>query len=192
MLFCPFCREAFDDVQRCPAHDVELVTLRELGQLSAARLSDDQRLPWWSVQCGRGWVGLGAVGTLVAFFCPFGRLVGDVAVSNTLLTLARGRALRLWIVPVAVLALLLMLVRRRTPAAMRGARLASLLMSWLPSAVVAFTWYGASAAAEAMATRQGGPVLFQLGIGSWLVFASGVVLSVGSLRLGARPETRVR
>jgi hypothetical protein len=191
MLFCPFCREAFDETERCPDHDVPLVTLRELGQLSAAQIPDDQALPLWSARQGRGLVALGAVGALVGFFCPFGRLLGDVEISNTLAALARGRALRLWIVPVAALALLSMLYRRRSALAMRGARLGALFVSSLPSAVVAITWWGARAAAATMATRGGANVSFQLGWGSWLVFASSVVALLGSARLGVRPKPGV-
>jgi fumarate reductase subunit D len=188
MLFCPFCREAFDDAERCPHHDVALVSLRELGQLSAANVPDDERLPMGSLRLGRGALLLGAAGTLLGFFCPFGQLVGDVSISNTLLTLARGRAVRLWVVPVAALALLSMLHRRRTPAAMRGARLGALFVACLPSIVVAVTWYGAAKAAGAMA----GEVTFQLGLGSWLVFVSGVLAIAGSARLGVRRAQRVR
>jgi polyferredoxin len=192
MLFCPFCKEAFDELTRCPHHDVELVSLRVLGQLSAAKVPDDERLPLWSTRFGRGWLLFGAVGMLLSFFCPFGQLLGDVTISNTLFTLARGRAFRLWVVPVAALTLLLTLYRRRTPAAMRGARLGALFVSCLPSVVVSITWYGAHSAANAMATSSGGDVTFQLGLGSWLVFSSAAFASVGSARLGVQPATRIR
>jgi hypothetical protein len=141
---------------------------------------------------GRSWVLLGALGTLLAFFCPFGQLLGDVSISSTLFTLARGRALRLWVVPVAALMLLLTLFRRRTPAAMRGARLSALLVSCVPSVVVLITWIGASSAAEAMATSSGGDVKFQLGSGSALVFVSGALALLGSVRLGVQRAQRVR
>jgi hypothetical protein len=191
MLFCPFCKEGFDDVARCPHHDVALVSLRVLGQLSAARVPDDQRLPWWSPKLGRGFLLTAAFMTLLAFLCPFGELLGDVTVSNTLLTLARGRALRLWVVPMAALALLLILFRRRTPAAMRGARLSALFLACLPSAVVLITWLGASRAAEVMATSSGGQLEFRIGLGSDMVFVAGVLALVGSVRLGVQPKTRV-
>lgn len=191
MLFCPFCREAFDDVARCPHHDVALVSLRELGQLSAANVPDDKRVPLWSPGFGRGWVALGAVATLLSFLGPFGELLGDVEINNTLLHLARGRAVRLWVVPVAAFALLLTLYRRRSPEAMRGARLGTLIVSCLPSAVVLFTWRGAVLAAEAMASS-GNQVTFRLGLGSYAVFLSGALAIFGSLRLGQKPARRVR
>lgn len=192
MLFCPFCREAFEGVTRCPDHDVELVTLRELGQLAAAITPDDGRLPAASPRFGRGQIALGALGTLVGFVCPFGALAGEVRVQNSLLALARGRALRLWIVPAAAFALLLMLYRRRTPRELRGARLGALFVSCLPAAVVGYTWYGTTQAAAALAAKTGGPVVFHAGFGIWLVLASAALLVWGSARLGARTGPRVR
>lgn len=192
MLFCPFCREAFDDVTRCPDHDVELVTLRELGQLAAAVKDEDGALPLTSLRLGRWQIALGALTMLVGFALPFGVLQGEVSVQNSLLTLARGRALRLWIVPAAALALALMLYRRRTPREMRGARLGALFVSVLPALVVAYTWYGTQQAAAVLASKSGSPVTFQLGIGSVLVFASTLLLLWGSARLGVQRRPRVR
>lgn len=192
MRFCPFCREAFDDVTRCPSHDVELVTLRELGDLAALDVSDDLDASVWSPRRGRGVLAAGALLTLIGFLCPFGTLRGPVAVTNTLLGLARGRSLRLWIVPLAALALLLTLYRRRSGAALRGARLAALFVSLLPSAVVASTWFGARNAAAELAAESRRAIAFQLGAGSWLVFAAGAICVWGSLMLGARPARRVR
>jgi hypothetical protein len=192
MLFCPFCREAFDDVTRCPDHDVQLVTLRELGQLAAAVSADDSPLPFMSPRCGRWQIAVGALATLVAFVCPFGELAGETSVQNSLLTLARGRALRLWIVPAAAFALLLMLYRRRTPRQLRGARLGALFVGSLPSVVVAYTWYGAHQAATALATKTASAVAFHVGFGSVLVFASALILGWGSVRLGAQRRPRVR
>jgi len=192
MLFCPFCREAFDDVSRCPDHDVELVSLRELGQLAAASTPDDEPLPLASPRCGRWQLALGALGTLVAFLGPFGELRADVSVQNSLLTLARGRNLRLWIVPAAAFALLLMLYRRRTPRQLRGARLGAFFVSCLPSAVVLYTWYGAQEAAAALAERTGNAAAFYVGAGTIGVMASWALLTWGCLRLGVRAGPRVR
>jgi len=191
MLFCPFCREAFDDVTRCPDHDVALVTLRELGQLAAAVAPDDGLLPLMSGRCGRWQVALGALATLVAFGCPFGELQGEISVQNSLLALARARALRLWIVPAAAVALLLMLYRRRTPQQLRSARLAALFVSCLPAVVVGYTWYGAHQAALTLADKTSSPVSFHLGYGSVLVFGSALVLAWGSCRLGVQRRPSV-
>ncbi|MEY4582312.1 MAG: hypothetical protein RL701_7015 [Pseudomonadota bacterium] len=198
MLYCPFCRELFDvDAQqrpkaRCPDHDLELVTLRELARYSELSAADDQPLALWSPKRARGWLALGALTTLIAFLCPFGSLVGDTELSNTLFMLARGQAVRLWVVPTAAFALFLMLHRRRTPVALRGARLAALFVSVLPSVVVFMTWRGARAAAHALADRTVSHIEFQLGSGAWLVWGSGILLTFASLRLGVHKRPLVR
>jgi hypothetical protein len=190
--YCPFCREGFSDLARCPDHDLQLVTLRELGRFYGSYRERDQRMAWWSPRLSRGWLALGATATLLAFACPFGRLAGDVAVTNTLFRLARAHAIRLWLVPLGATALLLMLYRRRTPAALRGARLAALFVSCLPSYAVATTWLGARSAAHALSVQRAAPIEFHLGFGAWLVWAAGSVLLVASLRLGTHERSRKR
>jgi hypothetical protein len=192
MRFCPFCKEAFDDTERCPTHDVELVGLRELGLIAAASTSDDAALPAWSPRRGRGLLGFGALLTLIAFFLPLASLSGDLHVTNSLFTLARGRALRLWIVPMAAFALLLMVYRRRTGPEMRGARVAALFLSVLPSAVVIFTLLGTRSAALRLAEQLRSDVQLQIGLGSWLVGVASVPLLWGSIMFGVRPKPRVR
>ncbi|MET0391308.1 MAG: hypothetical protein ABW321_35370 [Polyangiales bacterium] len=192
MLFCPFCREAFDDETRCPDHDVALVSLRELGRMAAQTGAEERVLAWWSPRFARGWVALGAIGTLTAFVCPFGHLTGDVARTSSLLTLARGHAVRLWIVPIAALTLLWMLLRRRTPATLRAARVAAVFVACLPSIVVIVTWLGAREAADVLAIKLAGVVEFHLGIGAWLVWASGLSAVAGGLRLGVGGKRFVR
>lgn len=197
MGYCPFCREAFDATARCPHHDLQLVSLRELSRYTDNDAADEQPLPWWSPKRARGLVAAGAFSTLLAFVCPFGRLVGDVELTNTLFSLAsasgsgRGHATRLWIVPVAALALLLLVFRRRTPAALRSARLAALFVGLLPSCVVWVTWLGAREAAQLLALKRGADIEFQLGFGAWLVWASGLLLTWGSLSLGLRKRPSV-
>jgi fumarate reductase subunit D len=185
MLFCPFCREPFEDLDRCPSHDLALVTLRELGALVAA--ADETALPFWALRRGRGQVLSGALLTLIGFFCPFGSLTGELTRTNTLFALARGRTPRLWIVPLAAIALLLILVRRRTGPEQRGARIAALFVSTLPSLVVMSSWLGARAAAQRLSDVQ-----FQLGFGAWLVWCAAVLLLWGSAILGVRPKIRLR
>ena len=192
ILFCPFCREAFEGETRCPSCDVELVALRELGALAAAAAPDDAPLSVWSPKRGRGVLGFGALLTLIAFFCPFATLDGDRRVTNTLYTLARGRSLRLWLVPLAAFALLLMLYRRRTGPSMRGARLAAIFLSLIPSAVVAFSLSGAESAALRLSHDFQTEWSLQIGLGSWLIWFAALPLVWGSARLGVRSARRVR
>jgi hypothetical protein len=192
ILFCPFCRESFEGLSRCPSHDVELVTLRELAELAAATVHDEAALALWSPRRGRALLAAGAALTLLGFFAPLARLSGDLQASSSLWTLAHGRALRLWIVPTAAFAIAMMLYRRRTGIEMRGARVAALFVSLLPSAVVAYTLRGANSAALLMADQLQADVHLQIGLGSWLVFAAGGLLIAGSVRFGVKPKVRVR
>lgn len=190
VLFCPFCSEAFEGVERCPSHDLALVPFRELPR--ALPRGDDTGIPLHSAAFGKGPLFVGALLTLVAFFCPLVRLSGQVEIQNTLRELATGRAPRLWLVPAAALAVLSILLRRRTPASMRSARLALCLLSVLPSALVAFTLSGAGAAARRMAQQFGASISVHWGAGAWLTWGAAVLLLWGSLRFGVRAQTRVR
>jgi hypothetical protein len=189
VLFCPFCAEAFEGLDRCPTHDLALVPFR---QLPRSRVPDDERVAMASPTLGRGPLFLGALLTLIAFFCPLVRLSGQVEIQNTLRELASGRAPRLWLVPVSALAVVSILVRRRTPASMRGARLALCLLSLLPSGLVLFTLSGAGSAAQRMAEQLGARIYVHWGAGAWLTLGAAIPLLWGSLRFGVFPQTRVR
>lgn len=190
VLFCPFCAEPFEGLSRCPAHDLELVPFRELSRLRTT--DDDDRVPVYSPSMGRGALFLGVIVTLVAFLCPLVRLSGAIELTNTLEELATGRAPRLWLVPAAAVATLSILLRRRTPSQMRGARLALCLLAALPSVVVAVTLAGASDAAQLLAQKLGGHIQVHWGAGAWLVWIAAIPLLWGSLRFGAQAKRRVR
>lgn len=189
VLFCPFCSEPFEGLDRCPSHDLALVPFRDLPR---ARTPDDARVALASPTFGRGALFIGAVLTLVAFFCPLVRLSGQVEIQNTLRELATGRAPRLWLVPAAALAVISILVRRRTPAGMRGARLALFMLSLLPTGLVLFTLSGAGAAAQRMAEQLGARIAVHWGAGAWLTLAAAIPLLWGSLRFGVPPKPRVQ
>lgn len=189
VLFCPFCAEAFEGLDRCPTHELALVPFR---QLPRARVPDDARVALGSPTLGRGALFAGALGTLIAFFCPLVRLSGQVEVQNSLRELASGRAPRLWLVPAAAVAVLSILARRRTPAGMRGARLALFLISLLPSGLVLFTLAGAGAAAQRMAEQLGARIFVHFGAGAWLTWLAAIPLLWGSARFGVPPKPRVR
>lgn len=189
VLFCPFCAEPFEGLERCPSHDLALVPFRELPR---ARTPDDARVALSSTTFGRGPLFAGAALTLIAFFCPLVRLSGQVEIENTLRELATGRAPRLWLVPATALAVLSILVRRRTPAGMRGARLALCSLSLLPTGLVLFTLSGAGAAAQRMAEQLGAQIALHWGAGAWLTLGAAIPLLWGSLRFGVPPKPRVR
>ncbi len=190
VLFCPFCAEPFEGLTRCPTHDLELVPFRQLERIRAPR--DDARVPVYSPSLGRGYLFAGAFLTLLAFFCPLVRLSGQVELTNSLVQLATGRAPRLWLIPAAALATLSVLIRRRTPAGMRGARLALWLLALLPSVVVAITLSGAHQAAQQLAGQLGAQIQVHWGAGVYLVWIAALPLAWGSQRLGVLPARRVR
>jgi hypothetical protein len=190
VLFCPFCAEPFEGVARCPSHDLELITFRELSRLQEQ--SDQVRVPLRSLRFGRGALLAGAALTLIGFFCPLVRLSGQVEISNTLRDLAGGRAPRLWLVPAVALAVISVVLRRRTPAGMRGARLALCFLVLIPSALVATTLSGARDAAQLMTERLGAQVQVHWGAGAWLVWCAALPLLWGSLKFGVPAARRVR
>lgn len=189
VLFCPFCRESFEGIERCPSHDLALIDFQQLARVDLA--SDDARLPVQSLRGGRGWLLAGAVLTLCAFFLPLAHLSGAVEVESTLRALT-GRAPRLWLLPAAALATLSVLARRRTPSAMRGARVAVGLLALIPSAVVVVTLENTRAASAQLARTLGAQIHVHVGAGAWLVWSALVPLLWGSLRFGVMPRPRVR
>jgi hypothetical protein len=192
VLFCPFCRETFEGIDRCPTHDLGLVPFRVL-QAIVDSTQDDKPLRFASLRLGRGPIFVGAALTSVAFFLPLLRLSGQVESSSTLLRLAstQGEGMRLWFVPMSAFTLLLTLYRRRSPAAMRGARLVAMMLALLPSAVVAWTLRGAYEAAARMNELMGGGIHTQLGGGSLLTFVAAILLVAGAARLGVLRARRV-
>jgi uncharacterized membrane protein len=189
VMFCPFCHEPFEGIARCPSHDLALVEYRELSR--SRLVPEDAQLPLLSLQGARGFVLMGALVTLLAFFLPMARLSGQVEAVNTLRELA-SRAPRLWLVPAAALAALSVLVRRRSPVAMRSARLALGMLALIPSAVVGFTLLGTHEAAVQMSLDLGGPVRVHLGLGSWLIFVALAPLLWAAVRFGVMRRPRVR
>jgi hypothetical protein len=110
-LFCPFCRDGFEDCTECPEHELTLVPIDELPRepgrlLGSVTFFADPRL-------GRGAVLLGATLVLAGFLVP-------------LLEVAIDGAGNLWFTPGAAIALLWILWRRRSRGAMRAARAAVL------------------------------------------------------------------
>lgn len=189
VLFCPFCAEAFEGLERCPSHDLALVPFRELPR---QRTPDDARVAIGSPRFGRGALFGGAALTFIAFFCPLVRLSGQVEIENTARELAAGRAPRLWLVPAVALAVISILARRRTPAGMRGARLALCLLSLLPTGLVLFTLSGAGTAAQRMAEQLGARIAVHWGEGAWLTLFALIPLLWGSARFGVPEKPRVR
>lgn len=184
VLFCPFCKESFEGEQQCPEHELELVPIFELP-VERRQLDDNARIPWFSPALGRGPVAAAALATLLAFGAlPLSRVEGPVSMGGTMLRLALESTPRLWLVPAAALAVLMILLRRRSPLGMRGVRLLVPLLACVPPAVVYWSWRGVVAAVALLAQRSGQALEPQLGTGAWLVFVAALPGVVFGLRLG--------
>ncbi len=191
VLFCPFCREHFEGQERCPTHELGLVPFSELGDpIDGSR--DEIPLPLHSLRFGRGSLFTGALLTLIACVCPLASMSGQVSMSGTLLRMAHGQAAHLWLVPIAAAAQLSILYRRRSPAALRGARLVVLLLSLLPSGLVAVTLVGVHGAAALMTERMRSAVDMHIGVGAWLVWLAALPMLRAATKLGAAPARRVQ
>lgn len=184
VLFCPFCGEAFEGETRCPAHELALVPWSALPGRKAS-VADEQALPWTSPRLGRGAVALGAVLALGAFVAlPLARVEGDLQMGGSMLALASSGTHKLWLVPAAAWAQLAILYRRRTPAAMRGARLAVALVACVAPACALWTWSGARAAVDLLAARTHQDLQMFPAAGAYALALAFVAMLLGALRLG--------
>jgi hypothetical protein len=190
VLFCPFCGEAFEAQARCPAHDLRLVPWHTLADRSRS-VSETDPMPWQSLRLGRGWLAVGAALTLLAFIAlPLAEVDGALHMSGSMLRLALQRAPRLWLVPAAATAQMMVLYRRRSAHALRAARVAAALVACVPTLVVAFTWFGAREAVALLAERLQQPLHIHIGPGAVVIAVAGAVMLVGALRLGVVGDSK--
>jgi hypothetical protein len=184
VLFCPFCRESFEGETVCPEHELSLVPWSDLPR--PAR-SDDEVLPWWSPAFGRGPLGVGAAGSLLAFMVwPLASTEGALRMGGSMLKLALLGSPKLWLVVMGPLALLVLLYRRRTPLSLRRARLAALVMALVPAAAAAWAFAAAREATARLAAREGSPIELRLDLGGYALIACTVLSCIGALKLGGK------
>lgn len=187
VLFCPFCRDAFEDVEVCPEHTLALVPFQRLPTRGPENPSSPM-LPPWEFRFGRGWVAAGALLTLLGFFFPLAELTGQIQASSTLVELATGRAKTLWLVPMTATAMLVLLVRHRQASRLRSLRLAVLWLALLGAAVVGLTLLGAHDAAAMLDAQTAGEVQLRTGAGCWLVGVGAACATWGAFHLGRAPR----
>ncbi|MFI5306896.1 MAG: hypothetical protein ACHQ53_06080 [Polyangiales bacterium] len=184
LRFCPFCGEAFEGHTHCPEHELELLPWAALARAERV-VSEHETLAWFSPRLGRGWVAAGAVLFLLAFVAlPLGRVHGSVEMGGSMLRLALAGTPRLWLVPAAAWAVLMILYRRRTPRAMRAARLAVLLVGGVPAFAAISTWLSSRHAVALLASRTGQELRLELGAGVYLIGIATLTLLVAGMRLG--------
>lgn len=155
-LFCPFCEECFEGEERCPEHDIPLVPFEDLAAARGRDMpADDERVAALDPRFGRLALGIGAMAVLAGFFLPFVESTfpdGTVS-SGTGFETASNVALNLWIVPAVAGTVISILVRRRKPLQMRGARLAVLVLGIIAVSSLIYTvsrvFHGAESVREA-------------------------------------------
>lgn len=179
LLFCPFCRDCFEDTDRCPDHDLVLVPFEELPVV-AKEQEDDAPVPMLDPRRGRVELVVAALGLLAGFVAP---LVSVSALgrtqSFTALAAAAERAPNLWSIPIAGALFASLVARRRTPIAMRGARLAALMVALTPIVSVV---YSVRRMMTAASMEEGVTVDVQWG--AYVVALAAIVAIVGSIRFG--------
>lgn len=186
LLFCPFCRECYEGETSCPEHELPLVDFSELPrQAHERRLAGwEEDLDPWDPRFGRGFLAAGAALTGLGFFLPFASGVfDDDPMAWTGLDLATGPARILWTVPFVVAVYVYLLVRRRTPLQMLGARLVAVLLAFMPPLSVGYSMWAMNNGLELL---HGGGVLYW-GAGPWAIFAGSALLLVGGVRFGVVP-----
>ena len=193
VLFCPFCREAFEGETQCPEHDLALVPFEQLpGTARSDDLPrDDQPLTMFDLRFGRGLVGAGALLAFVGFLCPIGEITA--AGERLLVTgpsIAVTHAPTLWVVPGIGLAAFALLAMRRTLTQMRAIRLVVPLLAWGVPMSVWSALRKLDRWAEAMAVGDERAVAHY----SWglvVLGAATLLLMLGGLRLGVTKAPKV-
>jgi hypothetical protein len=189
VLFCPFCGEAFEGEALCPEHELELLPWNRLPRKPRAA-DADAALAWYSPRSGRGSVFAGAAIALLAFAAlPLARVDGALKLGGSMLALALHGTPQLWLVPAAAAAEVLILRRRTTPLAMRGARVAVALVGFVPAIAGYWTWLRARSAVAALAEQRGLDLPLVPAAGAYALALASVLLIAGAVRLGATPAS---
>ncbi|MGD8858537.1 MAG: hypothetical protein PVI30_00895 [Myxococcales bacterium] len=184
ILFCPFCRESFEGQRLCPEHELPLVPVFELPPERRAE-ADTEPLSPWDPGRGRGAFAASALLSMTAFVAlPLAQVQGPLELGGSMLRLALEGTPKLWLIPAAAGAQLMLLHRRRTPRALRGARLAAPLLALVPVLSAAWTWRGITEAVALLAERTAQPLTPRLASGAYLLAAAGLLGLVAGLRLG--------
>lgn len=180
VLFCPFCKESFEQLQRCPEHELTLVPLTRLAasNVPEPELDDDHNGPQlprdlrplalFDPRVGRGGVALGALCLWLALPLPLLR----VAASEPVATYQLTRAIpSLWTLSLIAFTVFYMLARRRTPRALRSLRV--VVPSLGAVALACLLWAFGRLGFQALPA-----------VGSYVVVAGALMLGAFGARLG--------
>lgn len=183
-LFCPFCSECFEDVARCPDHDIPLVGFEELQKTRARTApSGEEAIEAYSPRFGRIFLMAAAFLWLLGFSLPFVAIPDRGAVSG--FALASASALNLWMVPALAFAIISILIRRRTPATMQSARLAVGVLAGGVGASLGFTLYRVYNTTHLLVERVGHSIEVVPQAGVFVIGVGVAVGLFGALRFGS-------
>ncbi len=186
VLFCPFCRESFEDVTRCPEHDLVLLSFDKLGPdpLDAAHdpdVIDTTPLEPLDHSFGRGFVAAGAVVNALSLGFEFVRGVGGSAglsVREIAIT-----APSVWTLPIVSFVLLYVLRRRRTPVELRGLRVLVPMLALVSPLTFGWVMWRLHHGALVWATGKR-TIGLEAGSAWYVVGLASVLIVVGGIRLG--------
>lgn len=174
VLFCPYCREAFERVNECPEHELTLVPWTALpGQ--SHEPAQDASLGFFDPRFGRGILFAASLLILVGFFLPF---VGWANERASALEAALDAAINLWFVPGVVMVQFWVLAVRRTAQAVRRAWPALALVPVIGMLSLAYSLWHITRSAGAMGHD------VTLLWGGWLMLIGLFLAMFGGLRMG--------
>ena len=189
VLFCPFCREAFEGEKVCPDHELALVPFEALPQSRGADLPrDDAVVAPYDPRFGRWILFVAVVVMLVGFMMPFATTSMDgESLTLTGIEIAARRPI-LWAVPFVAGSMIVILALRRTPREMRGARVAIPMLALLGLGAVAFGVHVVRGFAADRLSRYGVEMDVGLEPGIYVMALGLFVAVVGGVRLGVLPR----
>jgi hypothetical protein len=188
LLFCPFCREAFEGQVRCPDHDLALVPWDELPRSESEELDEGDAVSPVDLRFGRGEIFASVALLFGSVLCPlFTVTEGENERAFSLLEAATDRHPNLWTVPFVATVALSVALRRRTIREMLGARLALLILALGPLASLGYTLWRVSTNADSLGAALHRTIGVTPAWGVAPVLAGAALLAVGSVRLGVQP-----
>jgi hypothetical protein len=193
LLFCPFCKECFEGETVCPEHELALVPFDALPREDdrGAIPAHDEPIGLLDPRFGRGLVMLGVALSIVGFVMPVLSVVTDTRSQIwSGFEAATGRAPNLWTIPFVAATFVWMLARRRTPIAMRGARLAGIVFALAPLVSLAYTVTKVRAGAAEQAAASGRALSIGVEAGVWVIAAASLLCLAGSAVLGVLPRAK--
>jgi hypothetical protein len=191
LLFCPFCREAFEGEARCPEHELALVPWSELPGSESDELHEGDAVSPVDLRFGRGELFASVALLFGSVLCPiFTVAEGEDARAFSLLEAATDRHPNLWTVPFVAAIVLSVALRRRTIREMLGARLALLILALGPLASLGYTLWRVSTNADSLGAALHRSIAVTPAWGIAPVILGAVLLAIGSVRLGVQPVPR--